>query len=309
MPVSERPIPMREEEAMTDSATGVLLRGLALDGAVKFIVADTTGIARGLQSAHDAGPLGAMALGRASTAALMLAAGLKDKQQLGIQINGDGPLGEIYVIADPNGYVRATVHDPKADTGDLDLPSGIGMGRLTVIRRLDENAPAYRGVVPLTNGGVGADIAEYLLSSEQVASAVSVGERMGPDGVVNAGGFLVQALPDADPAVLQTLIDRIGRLPPIGDLLAGGLDLEGVLDRLFDAPQVLARTDLSLVCPCDREHFARKLCILGSEELASLTAELPEVVVECHFCRTRYIFDREQMNALLYGARMYEQAN
>lgn len=289
--------------------TDALVRGLALDGAVKFVVARTTDIARSLQTAHDAGPLAAMALGRTATAALMLAAGLKHQQQLGIQINGDGPLGEVYAIANADGAVRATVAEPKADTGGLDLAAGVGMGRLAVIRRLDENAPAYRGLVPLTDGGIGADVAEYLLSSEQVASAVSVGERLGPEGLTDAGGFLVQALPDAPPELLQTLIERIQRLPPIGELLAGGLDLEGVLDRLFDAPRILARTDLSLVCPCTRETFAQKLCTLGSAELARLTDELEETVLECHFCRTEYIFDRAQMNALLYGARMYEQAN
>ncbi len=297
------------ESHPADAERDLLLRGLALGGAVKFVVARTTDLVTRLQADHDAGPLGAMALGRVSTAALMLAAGLKHKQQLGIQINGDGPLGEIYAIADADGTVRATVQNPRADTGGLDLAAGIGMGRMTVIRRLEADAPAYRGVIPLVDGGVGADVAEYLLSSEQVASAVSVGERLGPKGVAQAGGFLVQALPDASPEILQTLIERIQRLPPIGDLLAGGLDLRGVLDRLFDAPQVLAQTELHYVCPCDREHFARKLCTLGSAELERMTAELEETVVECHFCRTRYIFDRDQMNALLYGARMYEQAN
>lgn len=294
---------------MIDAKPDALVRGLALDGQVKFVVARTTAIARELQQRHDAGPLGAMALGRAATAALMLAAGLKQRQQLGVQINGDGPLGEIYAIADPDGQVRATVADPKADTGSLNLADGIGMGRLTIIRRLDDDAPAYRGLVPLVDGGIGADIAEYLLSSEQIPSAVSVGERLGPDGVAAAGGFLVQALPGADAEVLETLVERIGRLPPIGDLLEAGLDLESLLDRLFDDHRILARTELAMVCPCDREHFARKLCTLGSQELARLTAEQPETVVECHFCHERYIFDRDQMNALLYGARMYEQAN
>lgn len=294
---------------MTSASADHLLRGLALDGTVKFVVADTTGINRRLREIHDAGPLGTMALGRAATAALMLAAGLKHKQQLGVQINGEGPLGEIYAIADPDGAVRATVGDPRADTGGLKLADGIGPGRLTIIRRLEENAPAYRGVVALVDGGIGADVAEYLLSSEQIPSAVSVGERLGPEGVVAAGGFLVQALPDADPEALERLVKRIGRLPPLGDLLAGGLTPEGLLDRLFDGAQVLARTDLSLTCPCTREHFARKLCTLGSAELARMTDELPETVLECHFCRSQYIFDKEQMGALLYGARMYEQAN
>lgn len=295
---------------MSASTADHLLRGIALGGGVKFVVARTTDIARGLRDAHDAGPLGALALSRAATGALLLAAGLKHKQQLGVQLNGAGPLGEIYAVADADGHVRATVADPKAAVGDsLELADGVGPGRLTITRKLDEDAPAYRGVTEIVDGGVARDLAHYLLNSEQIPSALSLGERLGPEGLVAAGGFLVQALPDADLEQIDKVIARIERLPPIGELLADGLSLEGLLDRLFDDAEVLARTDLKLRCTCSREHYARKLVTLGSAELGRLTEALEETVVECHFCRTRYIFDREQMNALMYGARMYEQAD
>ena len=62
-------------------------------------------------------------------------------------------------------------------------------------------------------------------------------------------------------------------------------------------------------CPCSREQFARKLCTIGEDELRKLTEDDEEIVTECQFCRATYAFDRDQINALLYGARMYDKAD
>ncbi len=82
-------------------------------------------------------------------------------------------------------------------------------------------------------------------------------------------------------------------------------DIEGVCDRVIDDLDVLDRRPNKHLCPCSREHFARKMVTLGEVELKRLTEEEEEVRVECQFCRAEHVFDREQLNALLYGARLY----
>lgn len=295
----------------TPPAPDRLARGVALGGNVRFALARTTTIARELVRVHDAGPLGAMALARVATGALLLGAHLKHRQQIGVQVNGAGSLGEVYAIADGDGHVRASIDAPRAEpVGDtLRLGPALFPGRLTVTRRLSEDQPAYRGIVELVTGEIGDDLAQYLLDSEQIPSAVAVAERLGPEGVEAAGGFLVQALPGASPEALDGVIDRIERLPPLADLIAKRLTFESILSRLFDDAEILAETDIAARCPCSREHFARRLVTLGAAELERLTDEQEVTEVECHFCRARHVFDREQMNALVYGARMYEQAN
>lgn len=295
----------------TPPAPDRLARGVALGGNVRFALARTTAIARELVRLHDAGPLGALALGRVATGALLLGAHLKHRQQIGVQVNGAGPLGEIYAIADGDGHVRASIDAPRAEPVGETLRLGPALlpGRLTITRRLSEDQPAYRGIVELVTGEIGDDLAHYLLGSEQIPSAVAVAERLGPEGVEAAGGFLVQALPGAAPEALDAIIDRIEALPPLADLIADGSSFAEILGHLFDDATILAETDLAARCPCSREHFARRLVTLGSAELERLTAEQAITEVECHFCRSRHVFDREQMNALLYGARMYEQAN
>lgn len=285
----------------------VLTRGIALDGQVKFAFARTTHVARELCRLHDAGPLAAKALSRIATGALLLGAGLKDRQQVGLQVNGEGPLGEIYAIADVEGHARATIGDARAD--GLALGPALRPGRLTVTRRLSEDEAAYRGVVELQTGEVGDDLAHYLLTSEQIPSAVALAEQLSPEGVEAAGGYLVQALPGADPEAIDALIARIEHLPPLAELIARRLTVSSILGRLFDDAEVLGEITPEAHCPCSREQFARRLVTLGSAELERLTEELEVVEVECHFCRTRHVFDRAQVSALLYGARMYEQAN
>ncbi|MCA9539074.1 MAG: Hsp33 family molecular chaperone HslO [Myxococcales bacterium] len=281
------------------------VRGVAHGGEVKVVAARTTATIAELIRRHDAGPIGAMAIARVGTAAALLAAGLKDRQQVAVQVNGDGPVGEVYAIADVSGRLRLAIHGPHAEApdGKLKLGPAIGRGRLSIVRKLAEDEPPYRGVVELVDGEIGSDVAEALMVSEQVHSAVGVGEKLGPEGLIAAGGFLIQALPGASEATLKSIEARVGVLPPLGELLAEGQTPVEILEWLVDDLTVLARTHVHHECPCSREQFARYLIGLGVAEIESLieTNEITEV--SCHFCGDHYQFDREQMRALRYGAQ------
>jgi len=293
--------------------TDQLVRGVALGGKVRIMAVRTTEIAQKLREVHDAGPWGAMALSRAASALLLMGTTIKGRQQIGLQINGDGPLGEIYGLADAEGQVRVTVAAPRAEpaepTEGLRLASAIGFGRFSVMKKLSDDQPPYRGIIPIVSGEIAQDLAEYYLSSEQIPSAVALGERIDTEGISAAGGYLIQALPGADADELDTVLRRIESLPPLGDLFSMGIGPAAILDRLFDDAEILATTQVSFHCPCSREQFARKLCTIGEGELRRLTEADEEIVTECQFCRTTYPFDRDQINALLYGARMYDKAD
>jgi len=296
----------REREA----SSGYLVRALAANQTIRLIAADTTGLVETLRIAHDAGPLGTMALGRVATAAALLSATLKDRQQVGVQVNGDGCLGETYAIADFKGNLRATVLNPRAPLTDeiKTLGDGFGAGRLSVTRQLTDEAP-YRGIVNLVTGEIAEDLAHYLLTSDQLPSAVSIGEILTHEGVLHAGGLLVQAMPGAKDEELGHLIEKIESLAPMAELLRTGKSLESVITSLMPDAELMDERALNFHCPCTRELFARRLCTIGEAELTALTKELEETVVECHFCRNEYRFDAEQISALVYGARMYDEAD
>jgi molecular chaperone Hsp33 len=289
-----------------------LVRGLALGGQVRVTAVRSTATMETMRASHDASPISALALSRVATAALLLGATLKGRQQASVQLKGGGPLAEVYAIANADGHVRATCGDLKVPTPEgwkRNLGPFIGVpGLITVTKKLSADDPPFRGVVPLVDGEVARDLTEYLLQSEQIPSAVGLGEKLGADGVTAAGGFMVQALPGVSDESLATLERRLGSLPPVGELFGLGVTPEGVLDRLFDDVEILSRTEVGFQCTCSREHYARLLCTLGEAELKSLTEEQEHTEVTCQFCSTRYAFDRTQMNALIYGARMYQES-
>lgn len=288
--------------------TDEVARAIARDGRVRVIAVRCDGVADALMKAHDPGPTGAVGVTRVATAALLMGALLKDRQQVGVQLSGDGPLGELYALADAKGRVRATVGAPRADVPlsarGVDLAKGIGFGRLTVIRKLDEDAPPYTGVIPIVHGTVAQDLAEYFTTSEQLPSAMALGERFGPTGIIAAGGLLVQMLPESDAADAAAMEAALGALPPLSEFLAGDGTVDQLIHRFDPAAEIKLRAPVAFHCPCHRERYARALITLGVDELTAMRDELEVVETECHFCGATYQFNRDEMGALIYGATL-----
>lgn len=265
----------------------------------------TTNLVREACRRHDAYPTAAVALGRALTGGALLGALVKTGQRTALKFEGNGPLGKILVEADSDGAVRGYVGNPHVDLppsdGKFDVASAIGKaGFLTVTKDLRMKEP-YQGIVRLHTSEIAEDIACYLLESEQVPSAVGLGVSAGPAGVTAAGGFLIQSLPPADEAVVETLAQRIERLPSITEMLQSGLTPEGIIDRIFqEIPvDVLEIRPLEFRCTCSRERLSRAIISLGREELTALADEHESVEVTCEFCRKTYTFDVEAVRRLM----------
>ena len=101
-------------QAANNTSDGIL-RAIACQQTIRIVIARTSETVEALRVTHDAGPGGTVALGRAATAALLLSTMLKDRQQVGVQINGDGPLGEL-AIADWSGRPRDS-REPSGGSG------------------------------------------------------------------------------------------------------------------------------------------------------------------------------------------------
>ena len=185
-------------------------RTLSVDGAVRGLAAVTTGVVEEARVRHGTLPTATAALGRALTAAILLAGTLKADERLSLEFSGKGPLRGILAEANPEGDARGFVFRPRthlpARAGKLDVGGALGAGVLCVIRvPLVEGVP-YRSIVPLETGEIGTDVASYLARSEQIPSAVGVGVYVEADGrVAAAGGYLLQAMPGAD----QKAVDRL----------------------------------------------------------------------------------------------------
>ena len=234
---------------------------------------------------------------------------MKTGQRVALRFEGSGPLKKIIVEADSDGSVRGYVGVPQVhllrSDGGLDVAGALGhAGFLTVAKDLGLKEP-YRGTVQLYTSEIAQDLALYLVESEQIPSAVGLAEFVEPDGTVSAaGGFLIQAVPPVDPEVVEELMARIEKLPPLSELLRGGKSPEEILELLFaEIPyDVLEKRELAFACNCGRERIERVLISMGEKELVSLREEQQGAEVTCEFCGERYGFDAADLNRLIAEA-------
>ena len=281
------------------------IRGLTKDGAFRVFAADTKGIVEEARRRHKTSPTATAALGRALTAAALLGLDLKTGRVM-IQINGQGPLGEILAEADAEGRVRGLVQRPHIHLtprkGKLLVGQAVGRnGYLSVTRDLGLKEP-YQGSVALVSGEIAEDLSYYLTVSEQIPSAVALGVFVNPDNTVEAaGGFLIQTMPSATEEQISRTEGVIKKLPPVTSLLREGLSPEEILTKIFGEGeiQILEKRPLEYRCRCSRERVERALVALGPEELKELVRRKEPAKITCDFCGTVYLFEISELEQLL----------
>ncbi len=282
-----------------------LVRALAKEAGVRGITCVTTELAREAARRHNAAPVAAAALAYGMTAGALLGALLKAQQRVALKVEANGPLRKLVVEADAYGRVRGYVAEPEVlwplPIGPAEVADAIGyLGVLTVVKDL-RLKHLYEGVVPLESGALDKELAHYLNHSEQVPSLVEIGVLLdGLGQVTAAGGMLFQLLPNAKPGTLDELSERLEDLPPLETFLADGHTPEEILASAMGPIDymILERETLEFRCTCSRERSRQALLTLGREDVLALIAE-GEAVVDCHFCHERYVFDTEELHAIL----------
>lgn len=286
-----------------------LVRALVADGAIRALAVVTTGVVEEARGRHDTAPTATAALGRTLTAALLLGSTLKRDERLSIEISGDGPLRQILADATADGDVRGFVRVPAAHlppkNGKLDVGGAVGAGRLCVMRVPIAGGAPYRSIVELVSGEIGIDVAHYLVESEQVPSAVGLGVFVEADGTVGAaGGFLLQAMPDAPPSLIERIAARVDASRSPTDMVRDGLDPLAMLRTLTeDLPlQVLEERDVRYRCRCNRDRVTTAILALGRDGIEDVLATEGFAEVICEFCAERYLVDDAELRAILTRA-------
>jgi molecular chaperone Hsp33 len=229
------------------------------------------------------------------------------KQRVALKYEGNGPLRKVMAEADSYGRVRGYVVVPDVNlplvNGQFDLAAAIGRaGLLTVVKdvRLKE---MVEGVIPLAASDFDQDLQLYFDQSEQIATAVHLGEVLDDNGhIVAAGGLLIQELPGKGQAGIVALLqERLQELPPIASLLAEGHSPEDVLALVFTgmAYEVWEQRPLRFACDCSWERTRQVLATLGAQEIAHLLETEGEAVVYCHYCQEAYHFNQFELEVLL----------
>ncbi len=285
-----------------------IIKGITSDGHFKIAVVKTTDVVREAAERHQLSLLAKVVLGKALTATMLLASELKKEERIQLRMDGNGPLKSVIAEANSLGEVRGYVSDPTAEldytSKGVSLGDGIGLGVLSLTKVLYNEAEPRTSAIEIVNGDVTTDVARYLAQSEQIPSAVLLDVGIDEEGIITqAGGLLLQRLPDAPEGQIDMLQERLASFPPIDQLLADGQYIDEIMKKSVSPIEVkeLNRQPVDFFCRCSRERFLDALSMLNINDLKEMEGESQEIV--CHYCNNREEISKEDIAKLISEAQ------
>lgn len=288
-----------------------IVRASAADGQIRVFAATTRKLVEKARTIHNTSPVATAALGRLLTGAAMMGSMMKGRSDvLTVQIMGDGPIGSMTVTADSMARVKGFVQNPDvmlpaSAEGKLDVGGAVGMGMFRVIKDLGLKEP-YIGEIELISGEIAEDFTYYFAASEQVPSSVALGVLMNRDNTVaQAGGFIIQLMPNATEEVISHLEQKLTEVTAVSGLLEEGMTPEEILEYIFAGfdLKILDKIPTCYYCNCSKERVEKALISIGRKELESMIADGEPITMNCHFCDSTYTFSVDDLCRLKDGAR------
>lgn len=288
-----------------------IIRATAGDGMIRAFACTTRNLVEEARKRHDTSPVSSAALGRMLTAVSMLGATLKnDRDLITLQIRGLGPLKGIVASGDSQSRVKGYVFNPYVDIpskypGKLDVSGAIGTGYLSVTKDIGLSKP-YSGRIELVSGEIAEDLTYYFAQSEQVPSAVGLGVLVHTDTTIRqAGGFIVQLLPNASEEIISKLEYNLSRVPYTTDLLDMGKTPEEILELIFDGldMKINEKKSTEFYCNCTKERVEKALISIGYDEIEKIIKEDEKANLHCHFCNQEYDFSKSDLQEILANCK------
>ena len=250
----------------------------------------------------------------ATTTALSaaLASGLKYDGVFTLQAQGNGPVGLLLADMTSDGDMRGYAkYDADAlpgteNTGAM-VPRLLGAGHLAFTVDQGPNTDRYQGITELS-GGTLADCAQiYFRDSEQLDTAVVLDASRDNKGLIRAGAFVIQKMPDQpiDTEILGNHKETwreatvLAATLKASELLDPTLPARNLLFRLFHerGVRVFEAKPIQHACRCSRKRVENTLASFPEAEINAMR-ENGEISVTCEFCGLNYRFDEKDLRAL-----------
>ncbi len=258
--------------------------------------------ARGALGSHDYPPALARVLGELLAATVLLAASLKFRGALIVQLAGSGPVRLAVVECDHELTLRATAQWDRdaiarlpADATLAALAGDPAEARLAI--SLDpEDGPLYQGIVAIEAGSVATLLEHYLASSEQLESRLALVSSGG-----RVAGMLVQRLPggsDEDSLAWDEASKALAAMPQ--DALVARDDPAAAIASAFAGRDVRVFRERTprFACRCSEARADQALRIAGRDEVEAALRDDGKVEVTCEYCGKRYTYSPERARAL-----------
>ena len=284
-----------------------IIRATAAEGQIRAFAATTKELTEFARQAHNTSPVATAALGRLLTAGAMMGVMMKGADDiLTIKIEGDGPIGGLTVTADSKGDVKGYAYNPEVmlppnEKGKLDVGGALGIGVLSVIKDIGLKEP-YVGQTILVTSEIAEDLTYYFATSEQTPSSVALGVLMNKDNTVRqAGGFIIQLMPDASEETISALEKRLAKVSSVTAMLDSGKTPEDILQELLGDMElaVLDRLAVSFKCGCSKERFARGIASIKKSDIQEMIDAGENIETCCQFCNSKYVFTPDELKEMM----------
>ncbi len=275
-------------------------------GTIRGAILHGTRMVNEMRANHELGILETLVLGHAYMAVSLMCASLKGDERIGLKIDCSGPIKGLFVEANAfgevRGYLKNTPIPIEKPLENFNLSPFFGAGLLSITKVFRDAKQPFTGQVELKYGSIAKDLAYYYLTSEQTPSVFNLSIKFDPEGeVTGAGGLMLQVMPGADEAAIDSLEKRVSDFPSIGTAFAEGKDAEELILRNFKklSPQFLGDHRVEFMCHCNHDRVKEMLRMLPAADLKDMAQNGPfPLEIKCHHCATPYRFSKEDLSKI-----------
>jgi molecular chaperone Hsp33 len=279
------------------AGTDTVLRAMTDDGAFRVITARTTETVRGATAAQAATGVTARMFGELLTGAILYRETMAPQLRVQGILRGSNGTGSLVADSHPSGRTRGLVQLERGKEIDL------GSGAIIQMMRTMPGGRINRGVVQVPDGGgISQAIMEYMQTSEQVVSMIAVSTMLDERGVVAAGGYMVQLLPEVGRGPLMVMTERLRDFESIDErVLSESFSPESLLDELlYGMPFTrLEQSNVGFDCWCDELRVVSALATLNRGDIQHLLADGEVLEIDCAYCKKEFRIPPARLQGLL----------
>lgn len=265
-----------------------VLKALTRDRHIRFSSLDASPLWDGIRRGHPhLEPEACACLTQLLCATALLQSRTAFAERLQLLIKGSGRAKALVGDCWPDGTIRGVLDLGVPEAPDWIVPPGV----LQVMRSDATSGQPYIGRLTLVAGGIQVQVEHYLQQSEQIQASLTLWCDAGSG---EAGGLLVEPLPDCPPARLARLVQAIEGLEVVPfwertpDFLATWISQgEGTEEQVG--------ADLFYRCRCTLDSLLETLRRFPEEQKADLFKDAGPLEVRCDYCGALYPITRADL--------------
>lgn len=237
-----------------------------------------------------------------ASAAVLVAATLKDGSEISLQIKGseNAPLkyALVNISQDLSFYGSASINQETSfpDNEDADLEQLTGKDGVLILSVFPESGTKWQGVVALDTNSISASLQKYFQESQQLPTNFFIWSDTQKQ---ETGGILLQIIPE-----IEGNLESLEHLSVLTASLTKeelfNLPKTECLSRLFAHEQVriFKEKPTKFKCVCSKERCLNALRQLDRDTLLDMVDE-GKAEMTCQHCGKHYTFSQSDLKSLL----------